>query len=34
MIMPDTRYTMDFIISSYDVDAKKKASLQAVCRYM
>lgn len=34
MIKPDTRYSMDFTISSFDVDAKGKASLQSISRYM
>ncbi len=34
MFTPDTRYTLEFTIKSYDVDAKKQASLQAICRYM
>ena len=34
MINPDTRYTKEFTISSFDVDAKKQASLQAILRYM
>lgn len=34
MFNPDTRYSKEFTISSFDVDANKKASLQAICRYM
>ena len=34
MIMPDKRYTMDFTISSFDVDARGMASLQSISRYM
>ena len=34
MFNPDTRYSQDFNIKSYDVDAKKKTSLQAISRYM
>jgi len=34
MFNPDTRYTKQFVIKSYDVDAKKKASLQSISRYM
>ena len=34
MITPDTRFTRSFTISSYDVDATRKASFQSICRYM
>ncbi len=34
MINPDTRYTREFTVSSYDVDAGGKISLQAMCRYL
>jgi acyl-ACP thioesterase len=34
MFNPDTRFTKEFTISSFDVDASKKASLQSLCRYM
>jgi medium-chain acyl-[acyl-carrier-protein] hydrolase len=34
MFNPDTRYTKDFVVTSFDVDAKKKASLQSISRYM
>ena len=34
MFAPDTRFTKKFTISSFDVDARKKASLQSISRYM
>ena len=34
MVSPDTRFIKDFNISSFDVDAKKQASLQSICRYL
>ena len=34
MFNPDTRYKRTFTVSSFDVDAKKQASLQSVARYM
>jgi len=34
MSTPDIPFYKDFIISSFDVDAKKQASLQSICRYM
>jgi len=34
MFTPETRYTREYTINSYDVDAKGQASLQSLCRYM
>jgi len=34
MITPDIPFNKVFTISSFDVDAKKQASLQSICRYM
>lgn len=34
MILPDTRYSKTFIVSTADVDAKGQASLQSICRYL
>lgn len=34
MFTPETRYTKEFTISSFDVDTNKKATLQSLCRYM
>ena len=34
MTTPDIPFYKDFTISSFDVDAKKQASLQSICRYM
>lgn len=34
MFTPETRYSKEFTISSFDVDANKKATLQSLCRYM
>ncbi len=34
MINPDTRFTKTFHINTADVDAKKQASLQSICRYL
>lgn len=34
MFTPETRYTREYTINSYDVDAKRQASLQSLCRYM
>jgi len=34
MINPDTRYSKTFNINTADVDAKRQASLQSICRYL
>ena len=34
MFNPDTRYKRTFSVTSFDVDAKKQASLQSVARYL
>lgn len=34
MFTPDTRYSSEFSISSFDTDTRGRASLQSICRYL